>query len=332
MRLSILIPVFNGQDFIDRCLNGILDQGIPSDAYEIILIDDGSTDDSLTIARSFVDKHPNIRLFSQQNQGAYATRNRLLELAQGDYIYNFDIDDLLVGNNLLRILDHAEERQLDMVGFRSSTIAEIGENGTQLPLCNPMEFDSGRDFIQSFPYHRVEVWWYLVRKGFLVENAIRFQDNANNADVVFTYSVLFNCGKMAFFDCVNHHYCLSENSIMRANQFKKRMEVVHSMHDMVLSLDDFVNRQAHEDIEASVLRIVNDRVSHFALFNMANMVRIGMAFEDIQQRISSLEFREIYPFDKRVFERMKLKTRLLVQLMNNRLFLRVGTTICKQLR
>ena len=89
--VSILIPVYNAAEWLPETIRGALEQTWTE--KEVILVDDGSTDDSLTIARSF--EAPNVQVISQQNQGACAARNRGLQEAQGDYIQFLDADDLM---------------------------------------------------------------------------------------------------------------------------------------------------------------------------------------------------------------------------------------------
>ena len=89
--VSILIPVYNAAEWLSETIRGALEQTWPE--KELIIVDDGSTDDSLTIARSF--EAPNVQVVSQQNQGACAARNRALQEAQGDYIQFLDADDLM---------------------------------------------------------------------------------------------------------------------------------------------------------------------------------------------------------------------------------------------
>ncbi len=100
MKLSILIPLYNKEKYIERCLKSLLDQDISPSEYEIIIVDDGSKDSSAQIVENYAEKNANIHLISQQNQGPSVARNRCLEAAKGNYLYFLDADDYLATNVL----------------------------------------------------------------------------------------------------------------------------------------------------------------------------------------------------------------------------------------
>lgn len=100
MFLSIIIPVYNCEEYLSDCLDSCLEQDIPFDEYEIICINDGSTDGSGEILKEYSDKNTNIRVFTQQNKGVSAARNIGLDNAKGEYIMFLDGDDLIRTNCL----------------------------------------------------------------------------------------------------------------------------------------------------------------------------------------------------------------------------------------
>ena len=93
MKLSIVIPVYNTEKLLPECIDSVLRQTFRD--YEIILIDDGSSDNSLALCNEYADKHDNIRVIHQENAGASAARNTGIEAARGEYIHFIDSDDLL---------------------------------------------------------------------------------------------------------------------------------------------------------------------------------------------------------------------------------------------
>lgn len=98
--LSIIVPMYNVEKYIDKCLTSIFEQDLPKDEYEIILLNDGSTDNTMTIAERYAREHTEIRLFQHSNMGLSATRNRGIKLAVGEYIYFMDSDDYLIPESL----------------------------------------------------------------------------------------------------------------------------------------------------------------------------------------------------------------------------------------
>ncbi len=108
MFLSIIIPVYNGEQYISACLDSCLEQDISD--YEIICINDGSVDNSLCILKEYSAKHPNIVLIDKENEGVSAARNDGLDASRGMYIMFVDADDLIQHNTLGLIKDTASKK------------------------------------------------------------------------------------------------------------------------------------------------------------------------------------------------------------------------------
>ena len=104
MKLSVVIPLYNKEKYIDRCLKSLLTQDVSLNEYEIVIVDDGSTDTGSFICKGYMEKYSNIHFFSQENAGPSAARNRGLEATNGDYIYFLDADDYIAKNVLTSIL------------------------------------------------------------------------------------------------------------------------------------------------------------------------------------------------------------------------------------
>ena len=103
--LSIIIPVYNVEKYLGECLNSLLSQNIDKSLYEIICINDGSTDGSPYILDKFKQKYPNIIVVHQNNMGVSAARNTGIELANGNYFWFVDPDDFVINNVLAGVMD-----------------------------------------------------------------------------------------------------------------------------------------------------------------------------------------------------------------------------------
>lgn len=328
MKLSILISVYNGERYIEQCLNCILRQNLSLIDYEIILIDDGSEDDTYVLAKKFSKKHRHIRVYSQKNIGLFNTRNKLLGMAQGDYVYNLDIDDFLVENRLTHILEYAIKNDLDLVGFKSKISFEVSPSDLkQDDVKNATFFETGESFILAYPNHRVEVWWYLVKKSYLEENKINFEDNQNNADVLFTYQILLNVGRMAYFDWISHYYYQSSDSIMRSDSFDKNLKLVNTMQTMILSINNLIVDMMQKKNQSKLITIIRRRLSHFAFGNLILMIRIGLNFNFIKQNLNELKRINIYPFNQSFFTKKRFKLKLYAMLLNSLFIIRLGTIL-----
>ena len=112
MKLSVIIPVFNNETFLNRCLNSVLNQRTDNFEIEVIIINDGSTDKSGEIADYYSSQNNNIYVIHQKNQGVSVARNEGLRIASGDYIHFLDSDDFLLHKNcyqaLIDIINNAD--------------------------------------------------------------------------------------------------------------------------------------------------------------------------------------------------------------------------------
>lgn len=103
MKLSIVIPVYNVEKYIEKCLLSCIDQDIPASEYEIIVVNDGTPDNSMEIVRTIAENYSNIRILEQQNQGLSAARNNGFAIAKGEYVWFVDSDDWIEKDCLKRI-------------------------------------------------------------------------------------------------------------------------------------------------------------------------------------------------------------------------------------
>ncbi|MCW2810179.1 MAG: glycosyl transferase [Friedmanniella sp.] len=115
-RVSVIVPVYNGGEYLERCAPSLLEQSLPSTAYEVIYVDDGSTDDSLLRLHRLAADHPHVRVVSQENSGwPGKPRNVGLRLSEADYVQFVDQDDELAPEALERLLAVAEANDSDIV-------------------------------------------------------------------------------------------------------------------------------------------------------------------------------------------------------------------------
>ena len=118
MFLSMIIPVYNAEKYLAECLDSCLAQDLPQADYEIICINDGSKDGSLSILRSFEARHSNITVIDQPNGGVSVARNTGIDAARGDYIWFIDSDDLIRPNSLGLLKELVRQEVCDVLSFR----------------------------------------------------------------------------------------------------------------------------------------------------------------------------------------------------------------------
>jgi glycosyltransferase involved in cell wall biosynthesis len=124
-KISVVVPVYNAEDYLNECLNSIIDQSFQD--FEIICINDGSTDDSLEILNEYAKKDKRIQIIDQQNHGPGAVRNKGITLAKGDYIYFADPDDYLELNAFEELYEISEKYSVDFTMFKIYNFNEVSK-------------------------------------------------------------------------------------------------------------------------------------------------------------------------------------------------------------
>ena len=127
MQLSIIIPVYDVEAYVSKCLDSVFAQGMDPALYEVIVINDGSPDNSKAIIESYLPKHSNLIFIDQENQGVSVARNRGLDIAKGSYIAFIDPDDCIELNSLPSILNKAIEWNIDVMYLDLKSCSEDDE-------------------------------------------------------------------------------------------------------------------------------------------------------------------------------------------------------------
>ena len=246
MKLSIIVPVYNVAPYLRKCVDSLLTQDISD--YEIILVDDGSTDDSGAIADEIVSEamgnrqwaidnetnsqspianRPTLRVIHQSNAGLSAARNTGIVAAQGEYILFVDSDDCLQPNTLGALLEQAERDQLDVLRFRYQNVKESGEvfvphEGMKT---NYNDYSSTPTDGLTFLNERMWVQCYVVQ--FLVKTEIvrqeLFTPGIYFEDVDWTPRMLLRAKRVASTDLVVYNYLWREGSITLSQKDIKKM-------------------------------------------------------------------------------------------------------------
>lgn len=189
LKLSIIVPVYNVEAYIHACLDSVFGQGLDDAEFEVILVNDGTQDDSFGKIQDVQEKHPNIVVVEQTNQGLSAARNTGMRHAKGEYILYLDSDDLLVTGSLAPLLEKAYDNKADLAvaDFVKLNDEEILRYGRAESLQYPIQVKTGRQlFLEDLNPSQNYVWRTLYRRAFLKANDIRFIPGICYEDMPFT--------------------------------------------------------------------------------------------------------------------------------------------------
>ena len=174
-RISIIIPFYNVEQYIAECLDSVFDQNLSSDEYEVICVNDASTDGSRALVAGYLPKHPNLRIIDHPcNMKLGSARNTGVKAAKGKYIWHVDSDDSISPNCLKEIVDICEEKQLDVLEF-----GYIGARNLPISIGEPprtTEVISGQEYIKRYYLWNFgaicPIWRRVYRRAFLEANGI----------------------------------------------------------------------------------------------------------------------------------------------------------------
>lgn len=208
MKLSIIIPYYNGERWVSKCLDSLLKQDFHAGEYEIIVVDDGSTHSIETLMK-YVNDYPHIHYLHQENQKHAAARNYGLTFAQGDYVFFCDCDDFVAENVLGQLCDLAVGEAADILLFNVGRLKE-NENLPQ-PKRNfddVESFESGMAYMAQPPYHLTGgAWQFLIRRGFMEGKNVKFAPEMVNCEEhLFFLQMLLAAGKVLKVDVDVYYY------------------------------------------------------------------------------------------------------------------------------
>jgi len=194
IRLSIIIPFYNVEQYIAQCLDSVYQQDIAEDEYEVICVNDASPDHSRDIVLEYQKKHSNLVLVEHDvNKKLGAARNTGMKVATGRYIWHVDSDDMIAVNCLSELLKTCEENDLDVLEF--GRIRFWGDKKEDMPNIDSTEHVvSGLDYMEHLQYDQLNslcvVWRRLMKKEFLEHNCILSPEINMGEDVPYSFRVL----------------------------------------------------------------------------------------------------------------------------------------------
>ncbi len=214
MELSIIMPVYKAERYVERAIVSCLNQDIESEEYEIIAINDGSPDGSMAILERMAALHPNVRVAEQENQGPGAARNRGLEMAQGEYIWFVDSDDWIEPNCLGEVIGRLTENNLDALVIS----ARETDGQSSKPIIDLSKLE-GRVYGSHEIVYKMAIDLHpqitLYRRSILQDNRIRFMEGIVHEDNEFIPRAYYPLRRIGVWNAQIYNIYLSDNSITR---------------------------------------------------------------------------------------------------------------------
>ena len=212
MFLSIIVPVYNVKKYLDECLNSILNCNLSN--YEIILVNDGSTDGSEAVCMEYKNKYKEIILINKKNGGLSDARNSGLMVAKGKYIIFIDSDDYIVSKNFCKTINKLENLSLKNEDFdifisdffRVSDKKDIIDRINQIEATEEVVKEIGyiNKFLEGYGCFW-NSWRFMYRREFLHKNSFEFKKGFLCEDIDFSVKTLVRAKKIFYYH--NPYYC-----------------------------------------------------------------------------------------------------------------------------
>lgn len=255
IKVSIIVPVYNVESYLRKCLNTLVKQTLED--IEIILIDDGSTDNSLNIIKEYHEKYPEKIVFkSVENNGAAKARNIALKMARGEYIGFVDSDDYVDLTMFEKMYNYGINQEAEIVtcGYNRINMKDVQRRDVRERECFGYNvFQAPQLFINNVPY----IWNKLFKRSLIVENEIVFEDLRIFEDLVFTYKLFLKANKIVRIPETLYNYIfLREDSLTYAFG-EKRFDLFKAFDSLIKFFED---NKAFYHFEAEILFILLNHI------------------------------------------------------------------------
>ena len=226
IKYSFIVPVYNTEKYLDKCLDSLVKQTLKD--FEIIIVNDGSTDNSIQIINKYQEKYSNIKLINQNNQGLSMARNNGVKKSEGEYLIFIDSDDY-VELDLLKQIDKDIE-EADILRFQ---IYEEDEEYQKKAKVEELSFDivDGKTAIKLITnYKYVEpAWCYVYKKEFYIKNKFSFKKSVYHEDFGLIPYIIYKADKVKSINYAGYHYITRSGSIMNSYSYDKTIKKAFDM-------------------------------------------------------------------------------------------------------
>lgn len=288
--VSIIMPVYNVEQYVETSIKSVLNQTYKE--YELIVINDGSTDNSLRILKQYESKYDKVRVYSTPNQGLAQARNEGLKHAKGQYVYFIDSDDAIVSNFLEIMIDTIKREKSDLICFNFQRCKFISESKLNTVFENKNSItvaSKGAMILRAADMIHMQAWSYFMETDLLKKNKISFTEGRLFEDIDFSVKIIASSSNVTIVktDIPLYLYRFRNDSISSRAHLKHTPK---EFHDQL-----FLTKKAF-----NVMKMVDSRLAKKWLFNQ--LIHIYINYKNPVARIYPREFSDISKQVKIIFE------------------------------
>lgn len=252
VQLSYFVTVYNGEKYLRQCIDSIYRQGLDESEFEVICVDDCSTDGSVALLKEYASKHTNMHLIlHEHNMRTGTSCNHALQAARGKYIWGLGQDDWLQDGWGRKLVDMAEKEQLDVLPFNYNRMSSNGNRQiSQKRVFINSPVLKGQEFIRTYFNNTIGVyllgyiWRAIFRRQFLLDKHITFPENVIFEDTTFLFKGMWYAERMRSINEYIYNYRLNDHSVTDYEQRYKgylTYEYAFKTSGELLSLAETIN-------------------------------------------------------------------------------------------
>lgn len=231
MILSIIVPCFNCEKFLERCLESLIHQDLQPELYEIIVVDDGSYDNSKSICLDYINNYKNVVYFSQENSGIGSARNSGIRNAKGKYLMFVDSDDYIEYNSLSSFVDLMNNENLEVLHYNYTPLnsdlnpIKVTNNSTYSRRWEE-DVTDGSVFLSQKLGWSCYVWLYIFTTSFLRNNQLFFKEQVIFEDVEWLVLTLLKVKKIKTVNIPIYFYIQNSESVTNKMSISNKNRII----------------------------------------------------------------------------------------------------------
>lgn len=303
MKLSIIIAAYNVEAFIEKCIESCANQSLAKTDYEIIVVDDGSTDNTLKIVNELGNSTNNLKIVTQLNSGLGASRNSGLKHSTGDHVWFIDGDDYVDEDCIAEFVQIIEQKNLDVLVLNYTPVDSDYKalSKSVAPVYNGHDVISGTSFY-NFNYSLSYTPLFVFKRNLFTDHNVLFKERINMQDSEILPKLMVNTNRLSFFGKNAYYYVQHPNSFTNTTNGEKRLKYFQSMIEVHQSLKDFRHTIIAQDkILAETIQLKLEALHLNVLFHL---VYFGYKNDRLKEIIELLRENEFYPLKAKVKGKM----------------------------
>ena len=301
--ISIIIPVYNAEAYIKRCLVSVYTQNVSEDKYDVIVVNDGSTDTTLEILQAYTKQHVNLRILNQENKGVSSARNIGISNAESDYVLFLDADDELIADSLSKICEYLKlHGPMDMLVTR-----QVRNNGEKEWVVDSPSLIMGITYsgIDAYRcrYVRTNAGGGICRTQFLKQYNLQFPEGVTNGeDTIFFGLVQVYSRSIEYYNFLTYRIHEIAGSATRIDNTQMGLRLINSMKSVAA-----INRNLHLTKE-------QQGIFDFVIYQMlSNLTYYFVCSKELTYKMlrNMLDFNGLLPTNPRYMHMMRIQSRLM---------------------